>query len=101
MNGLFLTCLLVSASAMCGPRPLTARIETLSQRLSTVGIEMGKAFAPTDHAKPHYRPYPVAGTGMPILACGCERPLPHAGIRPAYRIAAGLRYSSPIRGPSA
>jgi hypothetical protein len=100
MNGLFLTCLLVSAGAVCGHRSFAAQVETVSQRLSSVGIEVGKAFTGSDQGQ-GMRLYSAAR----FVAPHAEQPfLCRLPLRIETAKGANLRAShssAPIRGPSA
>jgi hypothetical protein len=101
MNGLFLTCILVSASAVCGHRAIGARIETLSQRLSTVGIEVGKAFSVTDRYRARLRTYTTAAVSVPNHVPMRAQRIPRTEYIPSVPALRCLLMSSPIRGPAA
>ena len=100
MNGLFLTCLLVSASAAGGQWTFPERIEMLTQRIATAGLDVGKAFTgpnPFGAAKRQLTG-PVQGT-LSVASCPQDQ-LPVSPFVPSIPVLRAIGHTAPIRGPA-
>lgn len=100
MNGLFLTCLLVSASAAGGHWTLSERLETLTQRIATAGIDAGWTFTGSHPFGSGKRQLSVSSQGTFTVDGYALETLPCSAFIHSIFVLRSILHTSPIRGPS-